>query len=366
MRLIVERNALFAALTRTAGVVGRRSTIEILKHVRIETFATHVSLTCTNLDIQATINVPARIETPGSTTVAAERLREICARLPEGAEIVIDATDPLRAEVRAGRSKLKIGALSADAFPLLLAPEGGTTLEAPAGALLRILTIGSASMGDAQPLDCCLLECRGDTIRTVSTDRGVLTLCDMPAPKGFDLKGQTMLNPDTVAVLIRALSGMGADDTATLTLYPGKMLGAEIGGMSVLSRVVDGEYPPYERVIPDATATPFTVDTDTFRAMIGRAKIASRNVNIDLTEGAMEILAHDQASGDSSEEGIESDWSGPDRRICVSADKLLGVLDFIRTENAVMTGALGMRPMLITETRESDWLGVVMPMVGSK
>lgn len=366
MKLTIDREPLLLALTRTAGVVSRKTTIAILQHVMLDAADGALTLTVTNLDIQATITVPASVAVPGSITLPAERLREICTRLPDGAQIEIDGTDPLRASVKAGRSKFSVGALPADSFPLLATMEGGVMLEAPAASLLRLLTIGSASMGDTAPLDCCLLESRGDTVRAVSTDRGAITMCDL-AVSGFENGGQTMLGPDTIALLIKALGGMSADEPAIITVAPGKMLAASLGGMSLISRVVDGKYPPYERVIPAPTKASFSVDTDTFAAMVRRAQIASHNINIDLADGRMEILANDQASGDTSDESAESDWKGPDRRIAINSVKLLGVMEFIRTESTVFQGEPGMRPIRITETRaDSDWLGVVMPIVGSK
>lgn len=365
MKITIDREPLLTALTRMSGVVKRSGTIAILQHVMLDAGDGTCRLTCTNLDIQASIAVPCSVATPGATTLSAERLREICSRLPDGAQIEIDATDPLRASVKAGRSKFSVGALPAKDFPLLATMDGGAVLEASAGALLRLLTIGSASMGDTAPLDCCLLESRGDVVRVVSTDRGAITLCDMPA-KGFEKGGKTMLGPETVNILLRALGAMPEAETATLTVAPGKMLAAFLGGMSLISRVVDGEYPKYERVIPDPGGASFTVDTDTFAAMVRRAQIASHNINIDLAEGRMEILAHDQASGDTSDESAESDWDGPARRIAINSAKLLGVMEYIRTENTIMQGEPGMRPIRITETRDdSDWLGVVMPIVGS-
>lgn len=365
MKLTLERDALLAALTRTVGVVSRRSTIEILRHVRIETGDGCVNLIVTNLDIQASISVPARIETPGSTTVAAERLREICSRLPEGAEILIDAMDPLRAKIKAGRSNFSVGALPSADFPMLTEPTGGSTLELPAGDMLRLFAIGSDCMGAAQPLDCCLIEVLSGMVRCVSTDRGTMTVCDVSAG-AFELERGTKIGAEAVAVLVRALGGMVATDPATLTILPGKMLAASLGGMDIIGRVVDGDYPPYLRVIPEKSDSAFTVDVDTFTAMLRRAQIASPHVDIELTAGKMEIRARDQAAGDSSEEETESDWTGIDRRIAIKADNLLGLLAHVRTESAVIQTDGPMRPMLVTETRDSDWLGCIMPLVGSK
>lgn len=365
MKLTLERDALLGALTRTAGVVSRRSTIEILRHVRIETGDGCVNLIVTNLDIQASITVPARIDHPGTTTVAADRLREICARLPEGADILIDVTDPLRAKIKAGRSNFSVGALPSADFPLLTDPQGGSTLTLPAGDMLRLFTIGSDCMGHALPLDCCLIETIGGKVRVVSTDRGSMTMCDMPAGE-FELDGGTKLGAEAVAVLLRALGNMPEAEPATLTILPGKMLAASLGGMDIIGRVVDGDYPPYLRVIPEKSDSTFAADADTFIAMLRRAQIASPNIDIELSAGKMEIRARDQAAGDSSEEEVESDWSGADRRIALNADKLLGILAHIRTEEAIVQTDGPMRPIMITEARESDWLGLVMPLVGSK
>lgn len=364
MKLTLDRDALFAALTRTAGVVSRRSTIEILRHVRIETGDGCVNLIVTNLDIQASITVPARIEQPGTTTVAAERLREICSRLPDGAEILIDATDPLRARIKAWCSNFSVGALPSADFPLLTEPTGGSTLELPAGDMLRLFTIGSDCMGE-QALGCCLVEVLNGIVRCVSTNQAVMTVCDVPAPD-FALKKGTKIGAEAVAVLVRALGGMVATDPATLTILPGKMLAASLGGMDIIGRVVDGDYPPYLRVIPEKSDSAFTVDVGTFTAMLRRAQIASPNVDIELTAGKMEIRARDQATGDSSEEETESDWAGVDRRIAIKADNLLSLLAHVRTESAVIQTDEPMRPMLVTETRDSDWLGCIMPLVGSK
>lgn len=365
MKLVVERDALFAALTRTAGVVSRRSTIQILQHVMLTTSDGVVTLTVTNLDIQATISVPAQIETPGTTTVAAERLREICARLPEGAEIAIDATDPLRVSIKAGRSKFSVGALPSTDFPLLTAPEGGSVLEMEAGKMLRLLTIGAASMGD-HGAACCWLTRHETKVRAVSTNRKVLTLCDLPAPKKFKPEGGTMLTPDTVAIMLKALAAMKADERATLTVLPGKMVSAQLGAVSLIGRVVDGDYLPYQNVIPAKSEAITTVDTDGLIAMLSRARIAADYINVDLSAGAMEIQARDQTSGDHSAETGDCDWAGSDRRLCLTASWLLGVLGHVATESVVIQTDGPMTPVMLTETGASDWLGLVMPLSGSK
>lgn len=365
MRLTIDRDALFAALTRTAGVVSRRGTIPILQHVMLVTGDGEVTATTTNLDIQATISVPARIETPGSTTIAAERLREICARLPEGAEIAIDATDPLRASIKAGRSKFSVGALPAKDFPLLNAPEGGSVLELPAGVMLRLLTIGSASMGELS-LACFNLEREGDVVRAVSSDKARLTFCDVQAPDGFTPKDGTLLSPETATILLRALGTTPPTEPASLTVLPGKMIAASIGGLQLVARVLDAKFAPYKRVLALVSGDAFTVDTGDLIAMLNRARIAGDHLFVDVSKGAIAIRANDMASGDSSEDFGECDWEGPDRRLSISAPNLLGVLEYIRTESTVFRLGGAMTPISVGETGESDWLGLVMPLVGSK
>lgn len=367
MKICIDREPLLTALTRMSGVVKRSGTIAILQHVMLDAGDGTCRLTCTNLDIQASIAVPCSVATPGATTLSAERLREICSRLPDGAQIEIDATDPLRASVKAGRSKFSVGALPAKDFPLLTPIQGGETLEMEAGKLLRLLAVGSACMGAISPCNCCyVVTAAQGELRAISTDRAAMAMISAPSG-GLHMPDGVTIGAETVGIILRALKTMSETEMALMTILPGKMLSATLGGTSLVSRVIDGKFLPYERVIPAKTDVAFTVDARTLAGMLDRARITSSYVDLLVSAAdGLSAQARNQEAGDSSDETLDIEWAGTDRRICIKAEQVLGLLEHVQTEDVIIQSDEADMPIRIYETGSPDWVAVYMPLRGSR
>ncbi|MEL7346722.1 MAG: DNA polymerase III subunit beta, partial [Pseudomonadota bacterium] len=255
MRVAIERAALLKAMSRAQGVVERKNTIPILANVLMEAEAGQISLRATDLDIEVIERLPANVETAGATTVSAQLLHDIVRKLPEGAEVTL-ALDPGSGQlhISAGRSRFKLATLPREDFPLMASSEYAVSYAAPAPILRRLFDKSKFAVSVEETryyLNGVYLhvadEAGAPHLRAVATDGHRLARIDADLPEGAAGAPGVIVPRKTVGELRKLLD----DDEATVQVSVSETkIRFSVGQLVLTSKVIDGSFPDYTRVIP--------------------------------------------------------------------------------------------------------------------
>ena len=378
MKFSMERGAALEAMSALMAVVATKITIPILGHVRMETSpAGGVELMATDLDMRLARSVPARIDRPGGITMDAPRLHQILRALPDGADFTIehDPSEP-KARLAAGRSRYQLSVLPLADFPVIKVGAINASATLTAGALTRILTLGSeaAEKDEARPyLATTYLHTVGDQLRAVSANPKRVQYAQTPAPDNLAFDPGVMLHARTVAVMLRILSGAREDEPVTLDLSE-RMIGMERGGSRFVSKVIGGDdgqrYVDYRRVMPPTKIGVVTVDTDILIGAVARAMVTSdrrdAGLKVEVSGTALTVSSRDE-EGNTCVEEVEVAWSGKDAvATMLNGQHVAAALSQVRTENTLITmPGEGHPGVTIGETDDkSDWYAMVTKFKG--
>ena len=372
MRIIIERSNLLKSLSHVHRVVERRNTIPILSNVLLKTEGEGLRLKATDLDLEITETVAAQSEQPGATTVPAHLLYDIVRKLPDGAEVKLSTSeDGGQMTVSAGRSNFKLQCLPESDFP-----------DITAGALSHSFTIKSADF--ARLIDRTqfaisteetryylngiylhTIEADGDLrLRAVATDGHRLARTDNMAPAGSEGMPGIIVPRKTVGELQKLLGDIDNEAEITVELSDAKIR-FTIGPVVMTSKLIDGTFPDYQRVIPQNNDKALTLDRQTFSAAVDRVSTISsergRAVKLAVSDSQLTLTVNSPDSGTATEElavGYDSD----DIEIGFNARYLLDITSQLSGEETVFMLADPGSPTLIKDGGDDQTLYVLMPM----
>ncbi|HEY5105493.1 MAG TPA: DNA polymerase III subunit beta [Caulobacteraceae bacterium] len=342
MKLTIERAALLKALGHVQSVVERRNTIPILSNVLLSAGRDGLTFSATDLDMEIIDQSDARIETPGQISAPAHMLYEIVRKLPEGADVALGFTgeDP-RLHITAGRSGFHLPVLPAGDFPTM-SSEGLTgAISIDTADLIRLIDKTRFAISTEETryyltgiyLHTVVEDGRA-ILRAVATDGRRLALADMPAPEGSAGAAGVIIPRKTIQEARRLLEDAG--ESVEVQLSPEKVRFA-FGGVALTSKVIDGSFPDYTRVIPRDNNRVMTVDNDLFAAAVDRvATISSeksRSVKLSVEPGKVVLTVRNIEAGQGVEE-LEVDYDGEPFEIGFNARYLLDVTAQIAGETA--------------------------------
>lgn len=377
LQITLSRDHLLAAVARLHRVVERRNTIPVLANVLLRAEAGRVTLRATDLDLQATAEIEARIAAPGEITLPAHTLHDILRKWPEGAELKLDITpDKGTATIKSGRSRFALQTLPAGDFPNLDAgaPEFSFVLpaEALASAIKRVqFAISSEEtryyLGGIY-LHHTMSEASTPVLRMVATDGHRLSLAEMPAPIGAAALPAGIIIPrKAVAEILRMAEEAGGD--VHLAGTAGKLT-AEAGGARLLTKLIDGTYPDYQRVIPRGNERSVVVDAGAFASAVDRvgtvASERGRAVKFGFDEGRVTLTVTNPDSGEATDE-VEAEYTGGPLEVGFNGKYVLDVLAAIGTKGKVELlladpGSPAILRATGPEGPTTDALCVLMPM----
>ena len=366
MKFTTSREALLRPLALVTGVVERRQTLPVLSNLLINASADGLSLTGTDLEVElvARRGDGISIESEGQTTIPARKLADIWRSLPDDAEVSV-TVDGDKAVVRSGRSRFTLATLPASDFPSVEQETGDVSIDVPLKDAQRLLKQTSFAMAQQDVryfLNGLLLEITGEHIRAVATDGHRLAMCtlDGGAP------GVDRIRAIVPRKGVLELSRLIADGDEPVTLIMGRNhLQASQGDYSLTTKLVDGQFPDYDNVIPQHTTQSLTGDRDSLRQAFHRAAILSnekyRGIRLIIDTEQMMIRANNPEQ-EEAEEVVAVDYAGEPLEIGFNVSYLQDVLNVLGTSDVRLSLSDANSSALIEAPSEDDSLYVVMPM----
>lgn len=366
MKLLqIERDALLKPLQAVTGIVEKRHTLPILSNVLFERKQDRLQLAATDLEIQVSTSCQAGKGTADqSLTVSARKLQDILRSLPEGTEVVLDAQNN-RLQVKAGRSRFNLQTLPAADFPVLGdagAPLAKVTLSQKAFREILLLVQFSMAQQDIRYyLNGMLLVLEGAQMRVVATDGHRLSYASGAITKQAE-KREVILPRKAVLELARLLAEN--DDPVDIEVYASQVR-FRFGTIELTTKIIDGKFPDYTRVIPTNYQKHITVERVQLLQALQRAAILSnekfRGVRWMLTGGSLRISCTNNEQEEAQEE-LEVSYTGEALDVGFNITYLLDVLNNVASEMIDCAFGDPNSSMLITLPDREDYRYVVMPM----
>ena len=372
MRLTIERSNLIRSLARMTRVVERRNTIPILSNVLLAADAEGLRMKATDLDLEVTERVPASTQNEGATTVAAHLLHDIVRKLPDGSEVSLRTGEDNAVTVSAGRSNFRLQTLPEADFPDLTAGDFTHSFAMPAVELLGMIerTAFAISTEEARYyLNGIYLHVMEGMLRAVATDGHRLARAEVEAPEGTEGMPGIIVPRKTVGEVQKLLGGAekgeeGEQATVRVELSDAKIR-FSLGDTVLTSKLIDGTFPDYQRVIPTANDKALTLDRGGFASAVDRVATVSsergRAVKLAIKDGQMTLTVNNPDSG-SAEEELPVGYEDDALEIGFNARYLLDITQQISGEEAVFMLNDSGSPTLIRDKGDETALYVLMPM----
>ncbi|WP_212522960.1 DNA polymerase III subunit beta [Actibacterium sp. MT2.3-13A] len=370
MKISIERGTLLKAVAQAQSVVERRNTIPILANVLIEADANSVSFRATDLDIEVVDKTVAQVERPGATTVSAVTLHEIVRKLPDGALVVLtDDGAAGRLTVEAGRSNFSLATLPREDFPVMASSEYASNFSAPAPVLRRLFDKSKFAISTEETryyLNGVYLHVAdsagGQVLRCVATDGHRLARIDAPLPDGAETMPGVIVPRKTVGELRKLLEDDDAVIAVSVSETKVRFATPEI---TLTSKVIDGTFPDYTRVIPTGNTRKLEVDAAEFAKAVDRVATVSsersRAVKLSLSEDRL-VLSVNAPDAGAAEEELAVAYGDERLEIGFNAKYLQEIASQVDRENAVFLFNSAGDPTLMREGNDESAVYVVMPM----
>ena len=370
MKISIERATLLKAVGQAQSVVERRNTIPILANVLIEAEGNTVSFRATDLDIEVVDKAAAQVERAGATTVSAVMLHEIVRKLPDGALVQITADNASgRLTVEAGRSTFSLATLPKEDFPVMASSEYTANFSAPAPVLRRLFDKSKFAISTEETryyLNGVYMHVAtgedGPVLRCVATDGHRLARIDAPLPDGAKGMPGVIVPRKTVGELRKLLDD---DDMQIAVSVSETKIRFATPAITLTSKVIDGTFPDYTRVIPVANTRRLEVDAAEFAKAVDRVATVSsersRAVKLQLDEDRL-ILSVNAPDAGAAEEELAVAYGDERLEIGFNAKYLLEIASQVDRENAVFLFNSSGDPTLMREGNDSSAVYVVMPM----
>lgn len=372
MKLTIERAALLRALGHVQSVVERRNTIPILSNVMLDARDGALNLTATDMDVAIVESVPAEVSGAGATTVPAHTLYDIVRKLPEGAQIGLESdAEGNQLHLNAGRARFRLGTLDTAEFPAMSdgdLPHGFSLSAGDFRTLIDRTRFAISTEETRYYLNGIYLHAAssdGDgasVLRAVATDGHRLARVEMPLPAGAEGMPGIIVPRKTVVELRKLIEETGGEIEVTLS---DTKIRFAFDDAVLTSKLIDGTFPDYERVIPSGTDKTMKVDRKVFADAVDLvATIAtekSRAIKLSLDKGNLALSANSPDAG-SAEEELDANYDGESLSIGFNSRYLLDIAQQIEGDTARFDLSDPGSPMIVRDADDESALYVLMPM----
>lgn len=365
MKFAISRDDILSPLQIISGVVERKQTMPVLSNILVVVEQNSVTLTGTNMEVELVCSLEgASITSEGRTTIPARKLSDICRSLQADVELELSLEGD-KVHLRAGKSHFTLSTLPAEQFP--------NTEDNPQDIEVRFserdfkTMLESTSFAMAQQdvryyLNGMLLEIGDRYVKTVATDGHRLALASVDTDQVLSDKLQVIVPRKGVQEFNRLLSD---SDNEVAVFIGDNHIQSQIGNFKFTSKLIDGKFPEYDRVIPQGGDKIVVADRESLKAMFTRASILSheniRGIQLHLSNGQIQVFAnnpeHEQA-----EDSLEVIYEGSDLQIAFNVGYLIDVLNTIKEDSVKLTLSNASSSALIESGQEDGCLYVVMPM----
>ena len=370
MKVTLERAALLKSLGHVHRVVERRTTIPILSNVLVRAEGQALRLKATDLDLEVVEDIPADVGQPGATTLPAHVLHDIVRKFPDGAQVTLDMTgDTSQMLLRSGRSRFQLQCLPESDFPDISAGELTHTFSLPASQLKTLIEKTQFAISTEETryylngIFMHTLEVDGATVlRAVSTDGHRLARVQVPAPDGAaDMPG--VIVPRKAVAEVQKLI---EDPTATVKIeLSTTKIRFTFGEVVLTSKLIDGTFPDYARVIPTGNDKRLVVEKGPFKAAVDRVSTISsergRAVKLAIADGKLTLSVNNPDSGSAVEE-LDVDYDSTPLDIGFNAKYLIDIADQLDSDTALLKLNDAGSPTLVQDRDDAPALYVLMPM----
>jgi DNA polymerase III subunit beta len=376
MKFTIERTVLLRSLNHVQSIVERRTTIPILSNVLLQAADARLDLTATDLDMAVRESAAANVSQPGAATVPAHTLHDIVRKLPEGAQVEISMeADSGRLLLKAGRSQFTLASLPAADFPAMEADATGKSADAAtqfviaAGDLKRLIDKTRFAISTEETryylngIYLHVAKTAGvNMLRAVATDGHRLARVELPAPSGAEALPGIILPRKAVLELYKLLDDVTGDVSVSATQAKIRFA---FDHVTLSTKLIDGTFPDYNRVIPTTNDKLMEVDNQLLRQAVDRvATISSeksRAVKVNLGKNQMTVSVRNPDQGSATEELVINYGATP-IEIGFNARYLLDVAAQIDGENAIFEFFDAHSPALIRDSGDDSAQYVLMPM----
>ncbi|MCX7280201.1 MAG: DNA polymerase III subunit beta [Alphaproteobacteria bacterium] len=371
MKINVERGAFLKALSHVQSVVERRNTIPILSNVLIEAAKSKLKLTATDLDIEIVESLPADVLRNGSATAPAHMLYDIVRKLPDGAQVQVEllSSEGGRLAVSAGTSRFELSCLPREDFPQMAAGALPHKFRLAADDLKRIIAKTRFAISTEETryyLNGIYVHAAKDTkppvMRAVATDGHRLARYEMELPDGAaDIPG-VIIPRKTVGELMKLLDD--ADGAIDISLSDTKIQFG-FNGVELTSKLIDGNFPPYERVIPSGNDKSLALEAKEFSQSVDRVSTISadktRAVKLNLSKDKVTLSVVNPESGTATED-VGATYSAGALEIGFNARYLLDITSQIEGKEVRFLLSDAGSPAIIEDAEDPRTLYVLMPL----
>ena len=364
MKIIAKREAILSPLQAVMGVVERRQTMPILANVLLAAKGGKLSVTATDLEVELVAVSEVDVQRAGELTVPGRKLLDICRTLPEGVEISLTQEGD-RMVVRARKSRFTLSSLPAAEFPTIEEINAQQTLSLPQKDFRRLLEKTHFSMAQQDVryyLNGLLLETSPKVLRSVATDGHRLALCEVELATPARTGQQVIVPRKGVLELQRIL---GDTDEIMEVSIGSNHVRAQVGSIRFTSKLIDGRFPEYGRVIPSDPPKIVSAVRDDLRQSLQRAAILSnekyRGIRFSLKPNALVIQAHNPEQEEAEEE-VEVGYAGEELEIGFNVNYLLDALAAVDSAEVQIGLTDSNSSCLVRPVGTVDCRFVVMPM----
>ena len=364
MKTTIKREDLLAPLQQVIGAVERRQTLPILGNVLMKSTVGDLSLTATDLEIEMVSTITADDSSDFQTTIPARKLLDICRALPEGASIAFSVEEN-RVSLNSARSRFTLATLPAQDFPGLDEIEAQQSFDIPQRELKSLFDKTSFAMAQQDVryyLNGILMELTPGKVKLVATDGHRLALSESELETGVDGGKQIIIPRKAVLELSRLLES--SDKTAKCMLSQNH-LRVEIGTLVFTTKLIDGKFPDYQRVIPVDGNKTMEVEREALKQSMSRIAILSnekyRGIRLSLSSGNLSIQANNPDQEEAEEE-LQVDYGEADLEIGFNVTYLIDVLNVLDSKKVQIKLKDSNSSAIIHDSEDSSNLYVVMPM----